>query len=207
MKAKWTGVVRQLNCIALSGALAGAVAWSGLARAAEDTPGADTGGTATTTHRSTVSGTIEKIDHKTRSVTIKGENGASVDVAAPRDMTRFDELKVGDHVTASYYESVALAVVPPGAATPATSSSMKRTPSGGATPGGTAVRQMTTTVTIMGLDPNTHEVTFRRANGDVRTVTVDDPTLRDKIAQMKPGDRVQVTYTEALAASITPQQR
>jgi Cu/Ag efflux protein CusF len=205
MKAKWT--VRQLNCIALSGALAGVIAWPGLARADQDNQGDDKGDTATTSHRSTVSGTIEKIDHKNRTVTIKGENGATVDVAAPSDMTRFDELKVGDHVTASYFESIAMAVLPPGTATPPSSSSMKRTPSGGASPGGTAVRQATATVTIMGVNPKTNEVTFRRANGDLKTVTVDDPKLRDKIAELKPGDRVQVTYTEALAASITPQQR
>jgi hypothetical protein len=48
-----------------------------------------------------------------------------------------------------------------------------------------------------------NKVTFKGPRG-VRTVEVQDPSLQAKLPSLKPGQVVQLTYTEAMAASIQP---
>jgi hypothetical protein len=42
-------------------------------------------------------------------------------------------------------------------------------------------------------------VTFRRPDGFVRTLAVEDPNARRFIHDLRQGDKVEVTYIEALA--------
>ena len=63
----------------------------------------------------TVTATIEAIDSATRVVTLKGSSGQLVDIAAPAEMQGFNNLRVGDQVTATYFEAVAVSVRKPGA--------------------------------------------------------------------------------------------
>ena len=52
----------------------------------------------------TVSATIEAIDKASRLITLKGPKGNVATVYADDTIKRFDELKVGDTVSATYYE-------------------------------------------------------------------------------------------------------
>src|SRR5215467_9741298 len=54
--------------------------------------------------------TVQKIDRDTREVTLKKEDGTMVTIKAPDTVRNFDQIKVGDIVTAKYTQSVALAV-------------------------------------------------------------------------------------------------
>ena len=54
----------------------------------------------------TVTATIEAIDAGTRTLTVKNDDGTYESIVAPASMTRFGELKVGDKITARYYENV-----------------------------------------------------------------------------------------------------
>ena len=63
---------------------------------------------------STISATVEAIDQSRRVVTLKGPKGNYVDVAVPADVKRFDNIKVGDKLTATYYENLVLSVQRPG---------------------------------------------------------------------------------------------
>jgi len=57
----------------------------------------------------TVSATIEAIDKKARTVTIKGPEGNSVTVTA-RDPKNLDKVKVGDNVEITYTEALAISL-------------------------------------------------------------------------------------------------
>ena len=50
--------------------------------------------------------TVEAIEQSTRKVTLKEPDGSYTMVTAPPEMKRFNELKVGDKVTARYYENI-----------------------------------------------------------------------------------------------------
>ena len=57
---------------------------------------------------------VEAIDHGNRTVTLKGPKGNYVTIDVPASVTRFDTIKVGDKLTATYYENIVLSVQRPG---------------------------------------------------------------------------------------------
>ena len=69
---------------------------------------------------------VTAIDRTKRSVTLQNADGEPRTVGVPPDMKSFDTLKVGDHVDVDYYESIALAMMPPG-----TKSSVSESATGG----------------------------------------------------------------------------
>jgi hypothetical protein len=54
----------------------------------------------------TETATVEAIEASTRSVTLKKPDGTFVTIVAGPSIARFSEVKVGDKVTAKYYENV-----------------------------------------------------------------------------------------------------
>ncbi len=181
--------------IALAGGLLTLAVWSNLSQAQSATPPA----TARRMHETVV---VSGIDRTIRTVTLANAEGDSRTVGVPPDMKAFDTLKVGDHVDVDYYESIGIALMPAGA-----KASMTETTTGGRTaePGGAAVgRQITATVEVVGVDEVMNRVTFKGPKGNMRTVTVYDPAMQKKLTSLQPGQMVQITYREAIAASIKP---
>jgi len=181
--------------IALAGGLLTLAVWSNLSEAQSAMPPA----TARRLHETVV---VSAIDRTIRTVTLVNAEGDSRTVGVPPDMKAFDTLKVGDHVDVDYYESIGLALMPAGS-----KASMTETTTGGRTaePGGAAVgRQITATVEVVGVDEVMNRVTFKGPKGDMRTVTVYDPAMQKKLTSLQPGQMVQITYREAIAASLKP---
>jgi hypothetical protein len=52
--------------------------------------------------------TVEAIDAKNRSITLKRPDGTFVGTVAGPEVKRFAEIKVGDKVSAKYYENIVL---------------------------------------------------------------------------------------------------
>jgi hypothetical protein len=143
---------------------------------------------------STITATIEAIDTTNRLVSLKGPKGNVVTVYADKTFKRFDELKVGDTITASYYESIAVNVRRPGDPAPPASSAGVTTGKG-AMPAATAAAQETVTVTVMAIDRANQSVTVKRKDGSVVSTRVQNPKYIDMV---KVGDTVDVTYTVAI---------
>src|SRR5688572_7683912 len=61
-----------------------------------------------------VTGTVEAIQADTRIITVKGPKGNYVDIEVPKESKKFANLKVGDKVTARYYENLILRLKAPG---------------------------------------------------------------------------------------------
>ena len=59
-------------------------------------------------------GTVEAIEASTRTVTLRKADGTVVSTVAGPDVKRFAEIKVGDKVTARYYDNVVVRVKQPG---------------------------------------------------------------------------------------------
>jgi len=60
------------------------------------------------------------------------------------------------------------------------------------------------TVTINAVDQATNAVTFTSSRGVRRTVVVRSPEMQAFIRTVRPGQRVNVAFTEATAISVEP---
>ena len=145
-----------------------------------------------------VTATIEAIDASTRTITVKDDKGIYETIQAPPEMKRFSELKVGDTVTARYYDHLVVRLKKPGeAAVDTTSAALTR--GEGARPGATAAAQRTITVTVSAMDPKTSSVTVTGPNGYMYSRRVTD---KKAFALLKVGDQLDMTWTEAVLISV-----
>jgi Cu/Ag efflux protein CusF len=159
--------------------------------------------TVTKQNKVTATASIKAIDPASRSVTLRAENGDEDTFTVGPDVTRFNELNVGDKIRATYYESLVFQVRKPGAAPVETGA----VAAGGRlkdAPGGAIGTQETTTVTVKAVD---------MAAPSITVATADGRTLTRKIAEKKnlegvnPGDRIDITYTQALLVAAEPSKQ
>ena len=94
-----------------------------------------------------VTATIQAIDSTARLITFRNADGTEDSVYAGPEIQRFNELKVGDKVNLTYYESTVYQLRKGGNAKMPTESGAI-VPGGGKLPGGTAARQTVQTVTV-----------------------------------------------------------
>ena len=118
--------------------------------------------------------------------------------------TRFEQVKVGATVTATYYDRVSVRLKPAGE--PAVDRTMEptTTATAGDLPGATRTRQRVTTVTITGWSPVDKVVSFTGPNGTAYSRRLLDTTDPEIVEGLKLGDRVDVTRTEAVTVSVQP---
>ena len=140
---------------------------------------------------------VEAIDHANRTVTAKKPDGTYEMFYMPTSIRRFDTLKVGDKITAKYYENMVLQLkAPSDKAVDTGASGVVRSESGTA---GTVSHQRTITATITAIDPNLPSITFTGPQNWKYTTRVKD---KDALAKVKVGDRVDITWTEAPILSL-----
>lgn len=151
-----------------------------------------------TGEKQTVTATIEAIEASTRSVTVKGPEGNYITFTAPPEVKRFAELKVGDVITATYYENIVLRVKRPGEKSVDTDQTAV-TPAGGKGPGATAATQRTITATITAIDTKIPSITFTGPNNWKYSSKVLD---KKALASVKVGDKVDIVWTEAVMLSV-----
>ena len=152
----------------------------------------------------TLTATVEAIDATTRTLTVKGPKGNLVPITVPKSMERFSEIKVGDTITARYYDNIVLRLKPAGEpAVDTTSDGL--TKSTGANPAATSAAQRTITAAIVAIDPSVSSVTFKgeKVNWTYSSRVADKAAL----AKVKVGDRVDITWTEAMTVSVTPPKK
>jgi hypothetical protein len=147
----------------------------------------------------TVSGTVEAIDHDKRVLTLKGQKGDFVTIDVPADVKKFPEIKVGDTVMVRYYDNVTVRLKKPGEAAVNTDTAA-RTSAGGVKPGGTAATQRTMTAVIESIDSKVPSITFKGPAGWKYSRRIMD---KEVLKQVKVGDQVDFTWTEAVMIEVT----
>jgi Cu/Ag efflux protein CusF len=143
--------------------------------------------------------TIMAIDSTSRMLTLKNEKGEEDTFAVGPAVTRFNELKVGDKVKMTYYESLVFQVLKPGETSTAANEKAAFTRATGALPGGSVATQMKKTVTVKSIDPALPSITVTTEDGRTVTRKIED---RKNLEKVKVGDRIDITYTEALLVNI-----
>ena len=144
--------------------------------------------------------TVEKIDQKTRHVTLRRADGTKTSFRVDDKVKNLKQVKKGDVVVAEYYESLAYKLLKPGEGTPgmAVAGGVERAETG-EMPGIAGAAVATITAKITAVDRKNSTVTLEGADGEPHEVKVRDPR-RLEAAQV--GDLVELTYTEAVAISV-----
>jgi hypothetical protein len=127
-------------------------------------------------HLLQMTASIERIDLSSRTVVVRAENGLESIVVVGPQVRNLDQVHVGDRIALRYYIGIAAEVTKPGSAVqnPLETSAQVR-----AQPG-------------------------QRPDGIVRTVAIEDADAQRFIRELRPGDEVDLTYTEAVAVEVTP---
>ncbi|MGD9511229.1 MAG: hypothetical protein AB7I59_16125 [Geminicoccaceae bacterium] len=144
---------------------------------------------------------IEQVDQETRVVRLRMMDGTEVNVFAGPQVRNLAQLSAGDTVQLSYYESVIAQLAAPDADGSASTSAVTSRAPEGATPAGLVRTTTDVVVEFVAYDPATGLVTFKTPEGATQTVEV-DPAMREFAAARRPGERVALRVTNAVAASI-----
>ena len=155
-------------------------------------------GTAARAGNVSTSATITAINHTKRVVTLKDAQGHVEDILCGPEIARFNELKVGDVVTFSYHAAVMYQIVKPGEKT-AAAAGADIVRGQGVKPSGAVTQQRKMRVTIESVDAAGSSVTVRTANGHRMTAQVED---KKNLEGLKTGDKVEITFTEALMVTV-----
>lgn len=146
----------------------------------------------------TTTATVESIDLAARTVVLKDAEGKTTTMVVPESIQNLDKLKVGDTVTTTYAIALAAQILKPGEEpAPAAVSASKQ--GGGEVVG---AKQVSAVLKVESVDLATNSVTLTGPKGNTRTVKVKRPEVQEKLKTLKPGDEVQITYTEAMAIKV-----
>jgi hypothetical protein len=194
------GIVGFAGFAMLGLALAGAPALAAEPSVSSTSSTSDMGGpnpTKTQTVHATV--VVTAIDRSARELTVKKPDGEKQTFNVPTDVTAFSKLKVGDKIDVDYGESLAVSMMPPGSK-PSMSTRSARIP-------GAVGKETTVSAEIVSVDPATNHVTLKGPQGNLQTIAVQDPSLQARLPNLKPGQVLQFTYTEATIATIQPSSK
>ena len=148
--------------------------------------------------------TVEKLDLPTRMLSVKRENGEVVTVEVDPAVQNLPQVKVGDRVVVHYKEAIGASINKDAAGQPVSVDLEAGHAKPGELPHAQAKSTTKIPVTITAVDTKSNLVSFTGADGLVRAITVESPQGQEFIKQLKPGDTVVITYTEALAISVDP---
>lgn len=175
--------------------------------AAEKKPAAEGKKPSVKKERTTLAtATVESIDLKSRNVTLKDVNGKLYDIVAGPEVKNLAQVNVGDLVEITYYESIAVKVFKPGEMPQGQSASVasERLAKPGEKPAGIVGGQVTLTATVESISPQKTSVTLKMADGKMKVAKIENKKNLDNV---KVGDEVMITVTEALAIAVKPAAR
>jgi ethanolamine utilization protein EutQ (cupin superfamily) len=146
-------------------------------------------------------GKVKSIDKKKRAVVVVGPNGNEIVFNASADVRNFDQIKVGDLVTLTYAQALALELKK--AANKGvrervdTENALAAKP--GEKPGMMVEKSVRVIADVVAVNPKAQTVTLK---GPKRTVElhVKDPA---QFQNAKVGDQVEVLYVEAVALEVS----
>lgn len=143
--------------------------------------------------------TVQAIDSTARKVTLRNDKGEEDTFVVGPAMTRFNELKVGDKVKMTYYQSLVLQVRKPGEKTNVPGVDAALTRAKGEMPGATLAAQEKMNVTVKAIDPALPSITVTTDDGRTVTRKIENKKYLEGV---KVGDKIDVTYTESILIDI-----
>ena len=144
--------------------------------------------------------TVVAVDQATRKVTLKPQDGEAFEFVAGPQVKNLAQVQAGDTVTVEYLESIAIEVRRNDGSQPEVSMAAA---AGAAKPGekpaGAIGDSVTVSAVIVAIDKATLRVTVKGPQGNLKVLQVRDAK---KLENVKVGDMIFATYTEALGISV-----
>ena len=136
---------------------------------------------------------------------LRDEGGRPVTVVAGPKARNLEQLRPGDRVSIEHRAALAAEMARPGDPRPPveTLAGGERAPAG-ERPGGALGQVVRVRVRIDAVDAEAGPVTFTGPAGGTRTVTAQDPKVREFVRNLRPGEQVDLAYSEALAVRVEP---
>ena len=148
----------------------------------------------------TATAKVQKINQKTRMVTLKTTDGRTKSFKVDPAVKNLAQVRAGDDVNVTFYEAIAIRLRKPGTAVVGTATSEEElVAKPGELPAAVAASATTIIAKIVGIDRGAMTATLQGPDGKNVTVNVPDKAKLDKA---KVNDLVEITLTEALAVSV-----
>jgi Cu/Ag efflux protein CusF len=144
--------------------------------------------------------TVQSINRQTRMVTLRRSDGELIRFNVGDDVTNLPQVRKGDLVNVTYYESVALHLRKPGhghMGVTVDEDAARAQP--GELPAGAVGREVKVTSKVVHVDRRNRSVTLELPGGEHITFAIEDPS---QLRRLKVGDLVQATYREAIAVAV-----
>jgi hypothetical protein len=123
------------------------------------------------------------------------------DIVAGPEVKNFDQIKVGDTVTAEYAQALTLELKKGGKSIAESSAKAASAAApAGAKPAGAIGHQVTILANVVAVDTKNSTVTLRGPKGNEVDLVVPDP---GQLKLIKKGDQIEAVYSEAMAVSVT----
>lgn len=146
-----------------------------------------------------IQATVAAIDSANRKVTLLGPDGKKVTVKAGPEAVNFDQIKVGDIVSATVTEELVVYLDDEAGSGSDGSAGMVALAPKGSQPGGVMAETTKITAIVSSIDMERHTATLMFEDGSTKTFPVrDDINLK----QHKVGEKVVFLVTEMIAVSV-----
>lgn len=151
-----------------------------------------------------ITGEVTSVDAAARTIRLRGPLGGEISGRVSEDVKNLAQIKVGELVTIAYYESLAVSVKRKGETTELFKSASGDSAEAGERPAGYSAKTETAVMTVVAVDAEKHSLVVHNDKGVITGVAVERPEFAAKLADLKVGDQLEVTRTEALIANVSP---
>jgi hypothetical protein len=152
----------------------------------------------------TITGEVTAIDAAARTIRLRGPLGGEISGKVSEDVKNLAQIKVGELVTMAFYESLAIAVKRKGETTEIFKSASGDSAAPGERPAGYVAKTETGVVTVVAVDADKRSLVVQNDKGVITAVAVQRPEFAAKLKDLKVGDQLEVTRTEAFIANVSP---
>ncbi len=154
-----------------------------------------------------VTATVTAVDMPNRLVTIEGPEGNAAVIQVTEQVKNLPQVEIGDKVNIKYYLSAIVDVVKAGGDVElgTTGGAARISAPAGEKPAGAMGIEVTRRAEVVFVDPYQKFISFRSPDRGLRKISLkNSPDLQHYLKELKKGDIVEVTYTEAMAISLEP---
>ena len=143
---------------------------------------------------------VQAVDYQKRLLTLQNSSGDVLTIKVDDSVKNFNQLKQGDVIDTTYFESIAVFVEKKEGKPFAGDIGMVQVASPGEKPGLYAVNTAELTASVVGIDYMKRSVTLKGPEGKEVTLKVGKKVKHFK--DIKKGDEVVVRHTEAVAIAV-----
>ncbi|MEL7449706.1 MAG: hypothetical protein AAFN78_10885 [Pseudomonadota bacterium] len=146
---------------------------------------------------------VVSVNHDTRLLVLRGPEGNELVTRAGPEVRNLAQVRAGDVLTVAFYTGYTVAMAEPGSSGADVEMASERRPEG-ERPGAAAGLTTRATIEIFTVAEDGSAVSFRDSEGRMQVIDVRREESREFARKLKKGDKVDLTYTEAVAVSVDP---